>query len=204
MPEKVRLFKEYIATYRQCKDDVERENTRQKIWDTFGEKRATLITDMSGFTLKSHQYGSVHYLSMIAMVEEVVREVVTAHQGVVIKCEADNTFSVFEESEQALEASLSINKILQKENAFLEEKFHVDVACGIAYGRILVLENDIYGKSVIIASKLGEDVAKKGEILMSKEAYDSFDADTYTKTHTTLELSKVEVACYYITKGIRC
>ena len=198
------VFQQYILEYRHCKNDDTREAVRQKIWDAFGEKRATLITDMTGFTQKSHQYGSVHYLSMIAMVEEVVREIVATHQGVVVKCEADNTFSVFKDAKQAIEASFAINSALEKENISLEEKFHLTVSCGIAYGTILVLENDIYGQSVIIASKLGEDVAKKGEILVSKEAYDSLDEATYTKTPTTLELSKVEVECYYISEGSSC
>ena len=204
MAEKERLFKQYISEYTQCKDDDTREVVRQKIWDAFGEKRATLITDMTGFTQKSHQYGSVHYLSIIARVEEVVNAIVVSHEGVVVKCEADNTFSVFKDANQAIEASLSINKALEKENISLDEIFHVEVACGIAYGTILVLENDIYGQSVIIASKLGEDVAKKGEVLVSKEAFNSIDDSEYIKTPTTLELSKVEVECYYISKGSSC
>ena len=198
------VFQQYILEYRHCKNDDTREAVRQKIWDTFGEKRATLITDMTGFTQKSHLYGSVHYLSMIAMVEEVVRDIIADYDGLLVKCEADNTFSVFKDAKQAIEASLSINKALEKENISLDEKFHVEVACGIAYGTILVLENDIYGQSVIIASKLGEDVAKKSEILVSKETLDSIDSDTYIKIPTTLELSKVEVECYYISEGSSC
>jgi len=204
MAKKERLFKQYISEYTQCKDDDEREVVRLKVWDELGENRATLITDMTGFTHKSHQYGSVHYLSMIAMVEEVVREIVTAYEGVVVKCEADNTFNVFKDAKEAIDASFSINRALEKKNISLDEKFHLAVSCGVAYGTILVLENDIYGQSVIIASKLGEDVAKKGEVLVSKEAFDSIDKTVYTKTQTTLELSKVEVECYYISEGTTC
>jgi len=194
MKTKEQLFKALISKYRHAADDSERERIHLEMWDTFGEKRATLITDMSDFTYISHQYGSVHYLSMISRMEEIVTSVITAHEGTLVKCEADNTFSIFHDPSQALLASQAINTALKKENAQEDEKFHIRIACGIAYGTILVLDEDIYGQSVIIASKLGEDIAKGGEILVSQATIDAIaDNDIPIKEHATLNISKVEV-----------
>ena len=196
---KDRHYKTLMSQYRSAQDDDIRENIRQEIWATFGKKRATLVTDMSGFTYLSHRYGSVHYLSMIEMMEEVVREVVEGYKGDVVKCEADNTFSIFEDPRLAVEASIAINCRLEKENLHLEEKFQVGLSCGIAYGTILVLEDDIYGQSVIIASKLGEDTATKGEILVTKKCIDAIDEASHLRQEPVmLEVSKVEVLCCYI------
>ena len=200
MKMKDRHYKSLMSRYRSAQDDTAREEIRQEIWKIFGQKRATLVTDMSGFTYLSHRYGSIHYLSMIEMMEEVITQVVEEHEGTVVKCEADNTFCIFENPKCALEASLVINKALDIKNLELEEKFQVSISCGIAYGSILVLENEIYGQSVIIASKLGEDIAKRGEILVSKDCFDIIDDQLeVVKTAVTLDISKVEVACFYVT-----
>ena len=192
-------YKALMAQYRQATDDDKRESIRQEIWNTFGEKRATLVTDMSGFTYLSHRYGSVHYLSMIEMMEEIVQDVVSSYQGTVVKCEADNTFCIFEDPKLAINASIAINQRLEVENRLLEEKFQVTLSCGIAYGTILVLEDEIYGQSVIIASKLGEDIATKDEILVSKNCLDAAGGCGHlTLKPLTLEVSKVEVRCYYL------
>ena len=192
-------FKSLISQYRKAENDDQREIIRQEIWNIFGQKRATLVTDMSGFTYLSHRYGSVHYLSMIELMEEVVTEVVELYHGRVMKCEADNTFCIFEDPRLAIEASVAINIRLAKENQLIEEKFQVNIACGIGYGTILVLDEDIYGQSVIIASKLGEDIATKGEILVSKKCLDAAGGcEHLTQRAIVLEVSKVEVACYYL------
>ena len=197
--DKDRHYKTLMSQYRMAQDDNTREVVRQEIWDTFGQKKVTLVTDMSGFTYLSHQYGSVHYLSMIEMMKEVVIEVVEAHKGIVVKCEADNTFCIFDDPNLAVEASVAINKELLHKNKTLEEKFHVTLSCGIACGTILLLEDDIFGRSVIIASKLGEDIATKSEILVSQSCVDRMDFTSYfSGKMTSLEVSKVKMDCFYI------
>ena len=199
MAKKDKHFKKLMSEYRKAERDPIREEIRQEIWKHFGHKRATLVTDMSGFTYLSHRYGSVHYLAMIDMMEEVITKVVSEHQGSVVKCEADNTFCIFENPRDAIEASLAISDALDIKNREVEEKFQVTVSCGIAYGSILVLDDEIYGQSVIIASKLGEDVATKGEILVSKSCIDNAGDVSHLNTkEARLDISKVEVVCFYI------
>jgi class 3 adenylate cyclase len=49
----------------------------------------------------------------------------------------------------------------------------VHVAIGIDYGKILILnDDDMYGDPVNRACKMGEDIGKADEILISKEAMD--------------------------------
>ncbi len=189
------LLKEYSAQ----KSDVLREVVRSEIWETFGEMKATLITDMSGFTYITHHFGSVHYLSMIQIMEETAVHIINDHGGVVVKCEADNIFSLFDDPKDAIDAGIALNRSLVELNKTIEQQFHIAISCGIAYGEVLVLDDDIYGKSVIIASKLGEDIATSGEILVSKTCIEALnDADIFQKRAKTFLISKVETDCFYV------
>src|SRR5256886_5385868 len=50
----------------------------------------------------------------------------------------------------------------------LPDEFDMHGEFGIGYGEILVIENeDIFGSEVNLASKLGEDLAQRGEILLT-------------------------------------
>jgi len=46
----------------------------------------------------------------------------------------------------------------------------VNLCVGIGYGRILQLDDDLFGDEVNVAYKLGEDVAGPGEVLVSEAA----------------------------------
>ena len=47
----------------------------------------------------------------------------------------------------------------------------IHISCGIDYGKILVIKGeDCFGDAVNRASKLGEDVASSGEVLITSEA----------------------------------
>jgi adenylate cyclase len=48
---------------------------------------------------------------------------------------------------------------------------HIQYCIGIGFGRVLLLSNDLFGDEVNVAYKLGEDVARSGEILVSEAAH---------------------------------
>ena len=88
-----------------------------------------------------------------------------------IKADADNLFCLFDRVRDAVDASLEIISRLDAANIVLPVEKHLYVAFGIGHGVILNLANeDIFGDEVNLASKLGEDIAEKGEILLTSAA----------------------------------
>jgi class 3 adenylate cyclase len=64
-----------------------------------------------------------------------------------------------------VQAALEVAKVLTSTD-FGE----VAVCAGVAWGRILQFEDDLFGDAVNVAYKLGEDTAKAGEVLLDEHA----------------------------------
>jgi adenylate cyclase len=142
-----------------------------EIWQRFGRTRAVLVLDMCGFSRLTMRYGITHFLAMIRRLQTIVKPVIAAGSGRVIKTEADNVFATFDDVPQALASARAIQRRLDTANTFLPEDWDLHAAIGIGYGPlILVGDDDLFGSEMNIASKLGEDVAGRGEILLSSAA----------------------------------
>lgn len=138
----------------------------------FERKLAIFVLDMCGFSRLTVRHGIIHYLAMIRRMQRAVLPCLEAQGGVLLKAEADNLFATFEKVPAALRAALSIQRELARENAVLPEDWDVHVSIGIGYGKLLVIgQDDLYGSEMNLASKLGEDVAKAGEVLLTEAAF---------------------------------
>ena len=143
------------------------------IRDRFTRTLAVLVLDMSGFSRLTHRYGIVHFLAMIQRMQELVLPVLEAHRhgGRVLKLEADNVYAVFPDAPLALDAAVEIQRKLAAANQVLPSDWDIHVSIGIGYGDVLAVGDDeVYGHEMNLASKLGEDIAGQGEILLSAEA----------------------------------
>jgi len=144
----------------------------KKIWDAFGRKCAVWVLDMSGFSRLTMKYGITHFLAMILRLQGIVIPIIVGEGGTVVKTEADNVFATFNDVDSAVTASRKIQAELANANKFLPEDWDLYVSIGIGYGDILMVgDNDFYGCEVNYASKLGEDIAKPGEIYLTENAY---------------------------------
>jgi adenylate cyclase len=140
----------------------------QDIWRRFGQTQAVLILDMAEFSHLSHCQGILEALSCIQDMNALVEPEILAQQGRLIKFEADNAFAVFPEVAAAVQAALNIFAAVAAAG--------IGVSIGIGYGDILVIEDpighdDFYGDQVNLASKLGEDTARSGELMITDAAY---------------------------------
>ncbi len=154
----------------------ERPAIEKLIWNTFGVERAVLSLDMSQFSLSVRRSGILHYLGMIRRMHLLTRPLVLAHRGEVIKYVADNLLAVFGETRDAVAAAVEINRALQAAPV-PPGTDPIRVSIGIDYGRfILVGGQDCYGDAVNVSYKLGEDLARPGEILISAAAREQLGA----------------------------
>jgi class 3 adenylate cyclase len=150
-----------------------------EIWRRFGRTRAVLVLDMCGFSRLTMRYGITHFLAMIRRLQTIVQPVIAAGGGHVVKTEADNVFATFEDVPEALAAARAIQRSLDAANTFLPEDWDLHAAIGIGYGPMLVVgDDDLFGSEMNIASKLGEDVAGRGEILLSSAARERVEAES--------------------------
>lgn len=143
----------------------------QALEETFAQERAIMVLDMSGFSRTTQRDGIVPFLLMIHQMKLVVRPALASHRGTLVKEEADNLFCLFETVMDAIAASREITQRLTVVNLLLPERKRLYVSIGIGYGRILNVENeDVFGDEMNVASKLGEDVAEMGQVLLTSAA----------------------------------
>ena len=144
----------------------------REIWETFGETRAVWVLDMCGFSRLTVRHGITHFLAMIQRLHALVRPVVAAERGTVVKTDADNVFASFDEVADAVAAARLVHERLRGANSILPEDWDLHASIGIGWGDVLLVgDDDFYGHELNIASKLGEDVAGPGEIFVSEPAY---------------------------------
>ena len=141
-----------------------------KIKKQFERPAAIFVLDMSGFSKLVQKYGIIHYLAMIRRMRRVVSPAISANRGTVIKFEADNCFAVFPTADDAVLASIRIHHDLEVANLATPDESDVHVSIGIGFGPTLLACDDMYGNELNLASKLGEDVAEKGEVLLTASA----------------------------------
>jgi adenylate cyclase len=158
------------------------------------------VLDMSGFSLMTRKNGIVHYLSMVRRMQLTTEPIVKSYGGRMIKYEADNCFAVFPDPLAAVNAAIAMQHAFAASKLLTSDDLDIYIACGIDYGKILILEQeDCFGDPVNRASKIGEDIAAAGEILITKEAMEMIPAQGGIRAQAIkVLLSGVELQAYKI------
>ena len=152
----------------------------QEIRRTFERAVSMLMLDMSGFSRLAEKHGIIHYLAMIEQMEGTARPAVKANHGVVIKQEADNLLCMFGNPVDALEAALDVFRAFEAVNTVLPDARDIYGSIGIGYGETLVIgDEDLFGNEMNFACKLGEDIATRGQILLTPAAYNALPPGRY-------------------------
>ena len=73
---------------------------------------------------------------------------------------------------------LAVENALRRLNRGRPANERLRFSYGIGYGEVLDLEKDVFGLEVNLASKLGEDLAKPGEALLTPSAAAALDRRT--------------------------
>ncbi len=164
-------FDGLIAAFSELRDTTEIEQARQHIWERFGAEGAVFISDMASFSSTSRKVGVCHFLKLIHRARRIIAPLIAKHNGVLLKCDADNCFAFFETTDDAIRASFDINGELFRHNDEFSLTEQIYLSVGIDYGRVLLVGDvDFFGDPVNTASKLGEDLAVKAETLVTKRA----------------------------------
>jgi class 3 adenylate cyclase len=139
-----------------------------RIHERFGATRAVMLTDLAGFSRITKDHGILHFLAMIERMKRLCAPVITDHGGSLIKMIGDDMFCGFSTAEGAVRAAIDMVGECQRDGSARPENDRVELAVGIGFGQLIDLDGrDLFGDEVNRASKLGEDIAKSGEILVT-------------------------------------
>ncbi len=163
----------------------------------FCQNHAILVMDMSGFSRTTIRYGIIHFLAMIHRMHLIVKPVIAEYGGTVVKEEADNIFAVFPDVKSAVQAAIDSLKHTGAVNTTLPPEMDIYLCIGIGCGDVLMLEGeDMYGSEFNLASKLGEDLAEKGEILLTDSAFEKFEGKKEDWEKVEFSISGLELVAY--------
>lgn len=157
-----RLIKERLAP------GADKARIDQRIWDLFGEDWCVMFTDLSGFSRRVEEFGIIHFLQIIHEAERLLIPVIEDHEGILLKLLGDSFLVIFRNPQKALKCALGLQQLLAVYNLDRLPEEQVLLCVGLGYGRVLRIgDSDVFGAEVNAASKLGEDIAKGGEILVT-------------------------------------
>jgi class 3 adenylate cyclase len=177
----------------------QRAELAQAVVEIFSQDKAVLVLDMTGFSRTTQRHGIVSFLLMIHQMQLIARPCVDAHGGLLVKAEADNLFCLFDTVADAVRAGQDILERLNAANLLLPEDRRLFVSIGIGFGNILnVADEDLFGNEVNLASKLGEDVAERGEILLTAAARAQLKEPDIPVREETVSISGLDVTYYKI------
>lgn len=158
---------------------ADKERIDARIWDLFGEEWAIVFTDLAGFSRKVDAFGIIHFLQTIFESERLLVPVIDEHDGILLKIEGDSMLIIFRNPLKALKAVSGMQKACAEYNLGRPETERVLLCAGVGYGRVLRIgDADVFGKEVNSASKLGEDTAGAGEVLVTQQVVDAVPASS--------------------------
>ncbi len=193
-------FQDLLLRYSQETNDESRREIEASLWKEYGAELVVFVLDMSGFSLLTRKYGIVHYLSMVRRMQLTTEPIIKSYGGSMIKYEADNCFAVFPDPLAAVNAAIAMQHAFNAANILSSDDLDIHIACGIDYGKLLMIGyEDCFGDPVNRASKMGEDIAAAGEILVSRDAMQMIPAEAGIKAHEiNVSISGITIPAYMI------
>ncbi len=145
-----------------------REEVDARIWNLFGETWAVMFTDLSGFSRNVAEFGIVHFLQVIFESQRIFIPCVDRHDGILLKIEGDSMLIIFRTVANALQCAVDMQRAAKTYNVGKPQEEQILQCIGVGYGPMLRIgDQDVFGREVNAASKLGEDIARAWEILVT-------------------------------------
>jgi class 3 adenylate cyclase len=133
-----------------------------------------VFTDLAGFSRQVAKFGIVHFLQIMLEQERLLLPIVEDHDGILVKVEADSLLLLFKQPTHALRCAIAMQKKCASVNARRAAEEQIVLCVGIGYGKMLKIgDDDVFGHEVNLSSKLGEDLAKGDEILVTRAVRDA-------------------------------
>ncbi len=133
-------------------------------------KRAVVFTDTDDFTVLVARHGILHFLMLFDRALRHLEPGIRRSGGRLLKAEGDSLLLTFPDAALACDGVSAIQAGLRKLNTGRPAHERLGFSYGIGYGDVLEVEADVFGLEVNLASKLGEDRARRHEALLTPAA----------------------------------
>jgi len=133
-------------------------------------KRAIVFTDTADFTIRTARDGILHFLMVFERFMAAAEKVVAKGGGDIVKVEADSLLLRYDDVQSACAGVEALESLLRRMGRGVPANERLRFSYGIGYGDVLDLDADMFGLEVNLASKIGEDLARPGEVLLTPAA----------------------------------
>jgi class 3 adenylate cyclase len=141
-----------------------------KTYPSLFRRRAIVFTDTADFTIRTAKDGILHCLMLFERAAAVASRAVAGDGGEIVKMEADSLLIRFDDVNAACRGVAALEQAIRRLSQGRPHNERLAFSYGIGYGDVLDLEYDLFGLEVNLASKLGEDLARPGEALLTPAA----------------------------------
>jgi class 3 adenylate cyclase len=133
-----------------------------------GSLRTVIFTDLVGHTEMMSRLGDEKGRDVLREHERITREVLAAHGGTEVKTMGDGFMASFGSVTKAVECAVALQRAIDEWNtgAGATGRSPLQVRCGLNAGEPIEEEGDLFGATVILASRIAAK-AEGGEILVS-------------------------------------
>jgi class 3 adenylate cyclase len=155
------------------------------IYARFGRTQAVMFTDLVGFSRVVEAFGIVHFLQLIQESEALFLPLIKQHGGVCLKHEGDSLLVVFDKPRQALITARAMVNATVAANPGRAPEERIEVCIGLGYGTVLRIDdNEVWGAEVNASSKLVEELARGGEVLVTDTFRAELPEEAFTEQGT--------------------
>ena len=162
------VYEDLIATQ---KGDMTEAEFKSK----YLTEAAILCLDMTGFTRSAITFGEMYSFYRILNVQKVCGPIFTQYNARLTRAFADDFVALFDNPNHALDAAFEIHHRIRIFNqSELAGDEPAQCCIGIGYAEVFAIGIDqAMGDEMNRASKLGEDVARGFEVLITERMYEA-------------------------------
>jgi adenylate cyclase len=139
-----------------------------------------LSIDMTGFTVSAMNMGELQSLLRILDAQKVCIPVLKEYSAKLIRCFADDIVAIFDDPNNAINAAFEIHRRVELfRHSPQASNDPTECSIGIGHGAVFKIGPNLsQGDEMNRASKLGEDIARAKETLLTENAFDALKART--------------------------
>ena len=130
---------------------------------------------MTDFTLTTMREGELQSFLRILDAQKVCAPVLQEFNAELIRFFADDIVAIFENATEALDAAFEIcRRIAIFNESGVSADNAAECSIGIGFGNVLAIGPNLsQGTEMVQASKLGEDIARANEVLVTRRAFEA-------------------------------
>ncbi len=191
---------EYLRQYNEYPE--QRDQIVAAIDERFRKTLAIVVIDTAGFTRGVGEAGIVDFLARLELLARLVVPLFERFGGHLMKREADNFFATFPDAPAATACAVEVIKHVAVANEALPADEELHISIGVGFGPLLAVgSRDVFGEEMNRACKLGEDLARHGELLITAAAYAALGDERSSFEKVSYVISGVTLDAYRLLAG---